>query len=255
MSGGSGASGSGSPRGPITINCDLGESIGLHAFGYDDELVRAADVANVACGMHAGDPGTMHAIVEQAVRAGTAVGAHPGLPDIVGFGRRAMELDADDVRDLVRYQVGALAGFLGLHGAPLHHIKPHGALYGMTARQPELARAVCGVARQYGVPVFGLRGTAHEQAALDEGVAFVGELYVDLDYRADGGLIVQRRPQPADPVAVAARVRSALDHGRIVAVDGTHIPVLFESICVHSDLHGAPDVVRAVRAELERASR
>lgn len=236
----------------IMINCDLGESIGLHSFGYDDELVRLADVANVACGMHAGDPGAMNAIVEQAVRAGTAVGAHPGLPDIVGFGRRAMELDAVEVRDLVRYQVGALVGFLGFHGAPLHHIKAHGALYGMTAREPELARAVCEVARQYGVPVFGMRGTAHEQAALDEGVKFVGELYVDLDYRADGTLIVQRRPRPADPAAVAARVRSAMDHGRIAAVDGTIIPVRFESICVHSDLDGAPDVVRAVRAQLER---
>lgn len=115
----------------LTINSDLGESVGIHSFGNDDELLGIVDTVNVACGMHAGDPGEMDRTVLAAAGAGVTIGAHPGLPDIAGFGRRAMAITADEARDLVRYQVGALVGFLGAHDVPLDHVKPHGALFGM----------------------------------------------------------------------------------------------------------------------------
>lgn len=234
----------------ITINSDLGESVGLHSFGHDDELLGIVDTVNVACGMHAGDPSEMDRTVRAAAAAGVTVGAHPGLPDITGFGRRAMAITPEEARDLVRYQVAALVGFLDAHGLPLDHIKPHGALFGMTAKDEALMRAVCEVALQYGVAVYGLAGTAHERVAEETGVRLVPELYVDLDYAPDGTLIVERRPAGRSLAAIRERALRAVVEGTVEAVDGTPIPVRAESICVHSDLPGAPEVARAVRAAL-----
>ncbi|OMH34827.1 5-oxoprolinase subunit PxpA [Tersicoccus sp. Bi-70] len=234
----------------ITINSDLGESIGLHAFGNDEELLAIVDTVNVACGMHAGDPVTMERTVRAAVAAGVTIGAHPGLPDITGFGRRAMALTPDETRDLVRYQVGALVGFLDRHGAPLDHLKPHGALFGMCATDEDLMRAICDVARQYAVPVLGLAGTAHESICAETGVAFVPELYVDLDYGADGMIVVERAPLPRRPEEVRDRVLQAVRQGTVTAVDGTAVPVQPASVCVHSDLPSAVQVAREVRIAL-----
>lgn len=239
----------------VTINSDLGEAIGPHTFGNDEELIRVVDTVNVACGMHAGDPGTMSRTVHLAARAGITVGAHPGLPDLAGFGRRAMALDHDDVRDLVRYQVGALVAFLDAEGLPLDHVKPHGALYAMTARDPDLARAVCEVAQQYAVPIFGMAGTAHETVAAMEGVGFVGEFYVDLEYDETGMVIVERRPSPTNLDVVARRTRDAVEAGTLTTKAGSVLEVRFESICVHSDLPGSPAVARAVRQELDATAR
>lgn len=234
----------------ITINADLGESIGIHSFGNDEALLAIVDTVNVACGMHAGDPSEMDRVVRAAVRAGVTVGAHPGLPDLVGFGRRRMHLERDEVRDLVRYQVGALSGFLDAHGAPLDHIKPHGALFSMTAEDPLLMDAVCDVAVQYGVGVFGLGGTAHERVASERGVPFVAELYVDLDYEDDGRLRVLRRAQATDPAAAADRVRAALTRGAVRSASGSELPVRVDSVCVHSDPPNAAEVAEAVSKAL-----
>lgn len=236
-----------------TINSDLGEGVGLHAFGNDEELMTVIDVANVACGFHASDPQIMDSTVALAKEHGVAVGAHPGLPDPAGFGRRAMALSPDEVRNLVAYQVGALRGFLDLHGLPLNHIKPHGALYGMVGREPELMRGVAEVAKAYGVPVFGLANTAHRTVCEEAGVDFVAEIYVDLNYDADGGLIIERKPAPADPERAAARISQALATGTIDSVDGTAFDVAFGSVCVHSDPPNSVDVVRAVRRAIDAA--
>jgi 5-oxoprolinase (ATP-hydrolysing) subunit A len=234
-----------------TVNSDLGEGIGLHRFGNDPELLQIVDLANVACGFHAGDPDIMSATVAAAVEHGVAIGAHPSLPDQWGFGRRAMVLTPEEVESLVRYQVGALTGFLRRHGAELNHIKPHGSLYGMVARDAALMESVAAVAADYGVAVLGMAGTPHETVCADRGVPFVAELYVDLDYNAEGGLIIQRTPHTTDPQAAADRVRQALTEGSIHADDGTELPMRFDSVCVHSDAPGAPAVARAVREAID----
>ncbi|MEJ6548856.1 LamB/YcsF family protein [Corynebacterium sp. USCH3] len=233
-----------------TINADLGEGLGLHAFGNDDNLMEVIDLANVACGFHASDPQIMDRTVALAKEHDVAVGAHPGLPDLAGFGRRAMVLSPHEVENIVRYQVGALSGFLTGHGVPLNHIKPHGALYGMVGRDPDLMRGVARVAADYGVPVLGLANTAHKTVCEEFGVPFIAEVYVDLNYDADGTLIIERAPAPAVPDEAAARIRSGLTRGVIQSVDGTDLQVTFDSVCVHSDPANAVDVVRAVRSAI-----
>lgn len=235
----------------LTVNSDMGEGIGLHRFGNDPELMNVIDLANVACGFHAGDPDTMATTVALAVTKGVHIGAHPSLPDQWGFGRRSMALTPEEVESLVRYQVGALTGFLLQHGASLHHLKPHGSLYGMVARDPALMESVAKVATDYEVAVLGMAGTAHESVCSEYGVPFVGELYVDLDYDAEGGLIIQRTPHATDPGAAADRVTRAMTTGRILAVDGTELPIRFDSVCVHSDAPGAPAVASAVKKAID----
>ncbi|EYT54754.1 LamB/YcsF family protein [Leucobacter sp. UCD-THU] len=230
----------------------MGEAFGLHTFGNDPELMRLIDVANVACGFHSGDPGAMETTVSLAHENAVRVGAHPGLPDLVGFGRREMKLTPQEVEDLIRYQVGALTGFLTKYELPLNHIKPHGSLYGMLARDEELMLGAVRVARDYGVPVFGIAGSAHQRVAEREGVEFVGELYVDLDYNSEGGLIILRQPHATDPQQAAEKARRAIDDGVIVSVDGTELPIEFGSICVHSDTPNAVEVTAAVRAVVDR---
>jgi UPF0271 protein len=174
------------------------------------------------------------------------------LPDLVGFGRRQMQLTADEVEAMMLYQVGALSGFLKRHDVRLHHLKPHGALYGMLARDAQLMRAAAGVAALYEVPMLGMAGTAHEEVCEQMDVPFVAELYVDLDYRADGSLIIQRRPEPKNPQAAARRVERAVAGEGVEAVDGTRLDIRFDSVCIHSDIPGAPDMARAVRDVLDR---
>lgn len=236
--------------GDISLNSDMGEALGLHTFGNDPALMEIIDVANVACGFHSGDPQTMADTVALAKSRGVRVGAHPGLPDLAGFGRREMKLTAEEVESLIRYQVGALTGFLRGSDLPLNHIKPHGSLYGMLARSEELMLGAVKVAKDYGVPVFGIAGTAHQLVAEREGVEFVGELYVDLDYNDEGGLIILRQPHATDPAAAAERTRRAIDTGTILSAGGVELPVSFGSVCVHSDTPNATDVAAAVRAAL-----
>jgi UPF0271 protein len=234
----------------IMINADAGESLGPHTFGMDQGVMDSVDWVNVACAWHAGDPETMSETVAAALQRGLDVGAHPGLPDIVGFGRREIKLTADEVEHLMLYQVGAMTGFLRRHGGQLHHIKPHGALYGMLARDEDLMRAAARVAALFGVPMLGMAGTLHERVCEEFDVPFVAELYVDLDYRPDGSLIIERRPSPKDPQGAAERVRSALSGEGVQAVDGSRLNIRFDSVCIHSDIRGAPDMARAVRRAL-----
>ncbi|TFD23355.1 5-oxoprolinase subunit PxpA [Cryobacterium sp. TMS1-13-1] len=234
----------------ITVNSDMGESLGIHSFGNDEALMRLIDVANVACGFHSGDPDAMDATAALAREHGVRVGAHPGLPDLVGFGRREMKLTPDEVESIIRYQVGALVGFLHKYDLPLNHIKPHGSLYGMLARDEALMQGAAKVAKSYGVPIFGLAGSAHQIVAEREGVEFVGELYVDLDYNAEGGLIILRRPENTDPQKASTRVRRVLEDGKVLANDGTVLDIPFGTVCVHSDTPNSPAVAQAVREAL-----
>lgn len=228
----------------------MGEAFALHTFGNDPALMKIIDLANVACGFHAGDPNVLEQTIRLAKENGIKVGAHPGLPDLVGFGRREMKLTPDEVENLIRYQVGALSGFLKKYDMPLNHIKPHGSLYGMLARDEDLMLGAVKVAKDYGVPLLGIEGSAHQTVAEREGVGFIGELYVDLDYNGEGGLIILRQPHKTDPAAAAERVRRVLDDGIVLADDGTELDIRFSSVCVHSDTPNAVEVAEAVRAVL-----
>lgn len=238
---------------PVTLNADMGEAVGIHSFGHDEVLLEFVDTINVAGGMHAGDPSAISHIVTQAIGRGVTVGAHPGLPDIAGFGRREMVLNAGEVRDLIRYQTGAVAAFVEAAGSRLHHIKPHGALFGMLSRDEELMDAACDVALQYEVPVFGLPGTAHERVALRRGVPFVSEFYVDLDYNDDGTIIVNRSGRMRAVEEVEERARQALIEGTTFSITGKEIEVRPESFCVHSDVPNAPEVAAVIRRVVQLA--
>ncbi len=232
----------------ITINCDMGESYGLYRMGDDRGMMPMLDIANVACGFHASDFDHMRATVRLAKKHGVKVGAHPSLPDLQGFGRREMKMDREEMANCAIYQIGALCGFLKAEGMELNHIKPHGSLYGMAARQEEMAHAICDAADVFGVPILGMTGTLHETVYPARGHGFVAEYYGDLDYRPDGSLIVTREHDAKDPQEMVRRCLRAITEGQGTANDGGSFPTRCDSICIHSDTPNALDIVRAIRA-------
>src|SRR6185312_3326880 len=196
-----------------SINCDMGEAYGLYRMGDDEGLMPLITIANVACGFHASDFNHMHETVRLAKRLGVAVGAHPSLPDLQGFGRREMAMSREELANCLVYQIGALTGFLAAEGMALSHVKPHGALYGMAARLEHAAHALCDAADVFGVPLYGMAGTLHET------------FYADLDYSAEGNLIITREHRAVDPEAAAARCVRAIREGKCAAIDGRDIAV------------------------------
>ncbi|MBS0537198.1 MAG: 5-oxoprolinase subunit PxpA [Proteobacteria bacterium] len=230
----------------ISLNCDLGEGYGIYRLGDDEAIMEFIDIANVACGFHASDPTVMRRTVAAAKENGVEVGAHPSLPDRQGFGRREMQLEPQEMVDLVTYQVGALRGFLDAAGMPLRHIKPHGALYGMAARDRRLSDALCTVAKSFGVPLMGLAGTHHEAAARDAGVTLMAEFYADLDYLDDGNVIAPRVHEPIDPAKAVSRVQRAFTEGLVTTVGNHDLPVRASTICVHSDTPTAVEIARQI---------
>ena len=198
----------------VMINCDMGEAFGLYKMGDDAGLMPQIDVANVACGFHGSDFNHMRETVRLAKRHGVKVGAHPSLPDLQGFGRREMKIGREELTNCLLYQIGALKAFLDAEGVALNHIKPHGALYGMAARMEDIAEAVADAADVYKVPLFGMKGTLHEKVYQRRGHTFVAEYYADLDYNAEGGLIITREHEAKDPTDAAARCLRAITEGK-----------------------------------------
>ena len=235
----------------ITINCDMGESFGLYKMGDDAGIMPYITLANVACGFHASDPSVMRRTVRLAKERGVAVGAHPSLPDLQGFGRREMKIEPEDLTASIIYQVGALKGFLDEAGIPLSHIKPHGALYGMASRSEDVAHAICDAAEVFDVSLLGMAGTAQERVYKSRGVPFMREFYADLDYDDGGNLIITREHAAVDAEAAAVRTLRAIREGKVRSITGKDVPVVVESVCVHSDTPGAVAVARAVRSALE----
>lgn len=208
------------------------------------------DIANVACGFHGGDPLIMMETVRNCKAHNVKVGAHPGLPDLQGFGRREMKLSTDELTAITIYQVGALQGFLQRENVPLNHVKPHGVLFGMMCRDYEVAKAVMqGIPK--GVPVFGLAGTHMERAALDLGVEFRAELYGDVKYDSKGMLVIDRKKKPWDLKDVEKHVRQQIEEQSVTAVDGTVVQFDLKdyplSICCHSDSPGCLDIIKTAR--------
>jgi UPF0271 protein len=244
----------------IDLNCDLGEGYGpwtLGDPGTDEALLEVVTSANVACGFHAGDPAIMAARCATAVARGVAVGAHVGYRDLVGFGRRALDVPAEVLTAEVAYQVGALQAVARVVGARVGYVKPHGALYNRVVGDDEQARAVvAGIAgADPRLAVVGLPGSAVLRHAAAEGLRTVTEAFVDRGYRADGTLAPRGTTGAlvTDPDEAAARAVRLVREGVVRAVDGTEVPVAADSLCVHSDTPGAVAVARAVRAALERA--
>ena len=230
----------------VSLNCDMGESFGLYTFGADERLMRMIDVANVACGFHGSDFNHMRKAVQLAKSAGVAVGAHPSLPDLQGFGRRVMAIPREELANCLLYQIGALTAFLAAEGLTLNHIKPHGALYGMAARDEAVAHAIADAADVYHVPIFGLPGTKHETVYRERGHDFVAEFFADLEYDDDGNLIITREHSAPDPEIVSRRTIDAVRHHRIVTKGGKEHPTRVETICIHSDTPNSPAVATAV---------
>ena len=242
----------------IDLNADVGEGFGAWSMGADEALVEHVTSVNVACGFHGGDPAVIDRTVARAVRAGVAIGAHPGYFDLRGFGRREMQLSTSEVEADVLYQVGALQAFARAHGVPLTHVKPHGALYNQAADDAELAQAIArGVARvDRGLVMVGLAGSlAMRDAASDAGLRFAAEAFVDRAYDARGRLVPRSRPGAvtSDPaVAAAAALRLARDRA-VVTIDGREVAVEADTLCLHGDTPRAVDVARAVREALAGA--
>ena len=242
----------------IDLNCDMGESFGAYVLGADAEIMPFITSANVAAGFHAGDPQVMDRTVALAVKLGVAVGAHPGFPDLVGFGRRTMSCTPDEVEAMVLYQVAAVAGFAQAHGAALRHVKPHGALYNMAAQDPSLALAIArGLARfDRGLTLVGLSGShAMRQAAQAAGLRFAAEAFADRAYNPDGTLVSRRLPGSVltDPAQAAAQAVRMVKEQIVLAHDGTQVALAAETICLHGDNPSAAANAKTIRAALEAA--
>ena len=238
----------------IDVNADMGESFGRWSLGDDAALMPYISSANVACGAHAGDPATMRATTALAAEHGVQVGAHVGLPDLLGFGRRRMAVTPDEVRDLVLFQLGSLQAFAAAAGTTVRHVKPHGALYAMASSDPDLATAVAAAMRAVDPSlVLLLLGDPGVSAARAAGVEAVSEAFPDLEYTPDGQLVIERTKRAWDPGRVAERaLRLARDH-ELEAQDGSTLRIDAPTLCVHGDAPNAVDVARAVRRRLEDA--
>lgn len=236
----------------VMINCDMGEAFGLYRCGDDEGIMPYITVANVACGFHASDPVVMRNTVRLAKKYGVKVGAHPSYPDLQGFGRREMKMDPEELTACIIYQVGALKGFLETNGMELNHIKPHGSLYGVSARDEAVANAVADAAEAFGgVPLMGMANTVHEDVYTKRGLPFVAEYYTDLDYTDEGGLIITREHVAHDPDKAAAGAVRAITEGKATSINGKEIPMRADSVCVHSDTPSAVDLAAAVHAALQ----
>ena len=241
----------------IDLNADVGESFGAWALGEDEALVPHVTSVNIACGVHAGDPLTIERTVRLAVRHGNAIGAHPGYPDLPGFGRRAMDLAPEEIEASVLYQIGALAAFVRAAGATLRHVKAHGALYNRAARDPAAAGAIARAIRRFDptLVMVGLAGSALLDAGRALGLAVAGEAFADRAYEPDGSLRGRQHPDALldDPAAVAAQALTIARDGVVHAIDGRVVRIAADTLCVHGDAPGAAARAAAVRSALRGA--
>lgn len=237
----------------IDLNCDMGESYGAWTMGADAEVMPYVSSANIACGFHAGDPATIRRTVRLAVDHGVAVGAHPSLPDLQGFGRRAMKISPQDMYDLVVYQAGAVEAFARAAGAKLHHVKCHGALYNMAANDEALSEAMCRAVRDLGERVFiyVLSGSRNYTIARDLGLPAVGEVFADRGYADDGTLAPRGTPGAMieDAAKAVQQALGMVEGGAVSSLSGRRVPVAPDTLCLHGDQPGAVRFAKALREE------
>lgn len=239
----------------VDLNSDLGESFGAWTMGLDREVLGYVSSANVACGYHAGDPLVMEKTVAAAKAAGVALGAHPGFPDLMGFGRRAMACSSEEVKAYVQYQLGAFMAFAAAQGLRVQHCKPHGALYNMAAKDMDLAmaiaRAIAEVDRD--VILLGLAGSRMLEAGRRAGLRTASEVFADRAYRADGSLVSRSEKGAVihDREEALARTVRMVTEGKVTAITGEEVEIRADSICVHGDNPSAVTFVQEIRGALE----
>lgn len=238
----------------VDLNCDMGESFGAYTLGLDGEVAKYISSANVACGFHASDPVVMEKTVAVLQKNGVAAGAHPGFPDLLGFGRRNLNVSPAEAKAYVQYQVGALWAFCKAREMPLQHVKPHGALYNMAGKDYALARAICeGIAEiDDRLILLGLSGSQMLKAAEDIGLAAAKEVFADRAYEEDGSLVARTKPGAmiTDEDEAIARVIGMVKYGKVKTLTGKEIEIEANSVCVHGDGEKALAFVQKIRSAL-----
>ena len=238
----------------IELNCDMGESFGIYKAGNDEEIMPLIDIANVACGFHASDPNHMRKTVALAKKHGVKVGAHPSFPDLQGFGRREMKMPRQDIKSMIMYQVGALKSFLDEQEMSLNHIKPHGSLYVMAAKDEDMANAIADAVETFNVSIFGMANTCHEKIYKNErGLNFISEFYADLDYDKNGNLVVAKgKNAKYDSKIATKRVMRAIKEKKVTNTIGKDINVSCDTICVHSDTPNAVEIITGIKSAINK---
>ena len=242
----------------IDINSDMGESFGVYKLGRDAEVMDLITSANIACGWHAGDPMVMDQTVRMAKEKGVAVGAHPGYPDLVGFGRRRLDLSVGEIENYLLYQMGALYAFAKAYGLPLQHMKAHGTLGNVAFVDLEVSKAIARAALRFGKDIIfvALAGTVMVQAAKEVGARYVEEVYADRVYNPDGTLQSRKIAGSVihDPEKAARQALTIVKEGYVIAHEGTKVRVKAESLCVHGDTPTATAILQKIREEFKKAA-
>lgn len=223
----------------VDLNCDMGESYGVYKLGRDEEILDYVTSANIACGFHAGDPGTMRKTVRLALEKDVAIGAHPGFQDLHGFGRRNLQLSAQEIYDLVIYQIGALSGFIAAEGGLMQHVKTHGALYNMGAKDPVYAEAIAEAVYDVNpaLILFGLAGSELIAVGNKIGLRTASEVFSDRTYQSDGTLTHRSEPNAliTDAGEAIARVSRMVQEGKVLTIQETDAELKADTICIHGD--------------------
>src|SRR5688572_30348837 len=233
----------------IDLNCDMGESYGAWRMGADAQIMPLISSANIACGFHGGDPATIRETVRLAVQHGVAIGAHPSLPDLQGFGRRAMKISPQEMYDLVLYQAGAVEAFARAAGARLHHVKCHGALYNMAANDEALSEAMVRAAKDLGTMLYVLSNSRNFQIAKKQGIRVCGEVFADRGYSDDGTLAPRDKPggMIEDSAKAVKQALAMIEEGYVTSLAGERVPVAADTLCLHGDQPGAAAFAAALR--------
>ncbi|MGP7818643.1 LamB/YcsF family protein [Niallia sp. 01092] len=241
----------------IDLNCDLGESFGAYKVGLDEEILSFVTSANIACGFHAGDPSVMRKTVKLALENGVAIGAHPGLPDLIGFGRRNMNISAQEAYDMVVYQIGALYGFVKSEGAKMQHVKPHGALYNMAAKSKELSEAIAEAVYKVDpeLVLFGLSGSELVYVGERIGLQTAHEVFADRTYQLDGSLTSRNQPDALIQTnkQVISHVKRIVKEGKVKSQQGVDISLKADTVCIHGDGAHALQYAKSIKESLEAA--
>ena len=238
----------------IDLNSDMGESFGRWSLGNDAELMEVITSANIACGWHGGDPAVMRETVAMAVEKGVGIGAHVGLPDLLGFGRRRMHVTPEEIYDYTIYQSGAIKAFAEAAGGRLQHVKPHGAFYVMCAADRDLAEALVRAVADLGdgAVLFGM-GNVEPEVAAEAEVGYIREGYIDLNYNNAGNLVLERNKGAWDPEEVAQRAVRLATKQEVGTVEGDALPLSVRTICIHGDAPNSGEIARRVRKALQAA--
>lgn len=241
----------------VDLNCDLGESFGVYNIGNDDAILPYVSSVNIACGFHAGDPSVMHSTVAKALEHDVSIGAHPGLPDLIGFGRRMMHVSPNEVHDYMIYQIGALDGFIRALGGKMNHVKPHGALYNLAAVNSEIADAIAKAIYKVNpeLLLFGLASSEFVRAGEKYNLRVVQEVFADRTYQSNGTLTNRKESNAliTNEEDAIRQVLQMVQKGNVQAVDGTIVSIAAHTICIHGDGVHAVDFAKSIYYALQQA--